>query len=1250
TNPLKVKVLKTSAVDGTKAHYYEYDAAWKKTKEVGYSSCDYANPKNPALTGKLWEYVFDTDGVTVAEQLTFYASGNMESKIISTEDGDIHGGEYYHWNDDAGNTLSHKVLTADFALIIGTRAYYYEYDAVTGKLAKEEGYSACDYSDPKAPALSGREWTWLYAADGVTVVEKLTYYFGSGAVESKIIPAGDEEGNEYYKFDEEGRLTHKIRKETELDGTKAYYYEYHEGTALLSKAVTYRDAEYFMDPSAPYLFTMIAVEQYDINGDLTARFTYYDNVYNRMKTSELPDGTIYEYADEGWMGQGYGRLIKETKPDGTYKLFTSYFPGTNQSRYVSEYDAFGNLQVTYEYQQDGVFIEAVYPVEGEKRYLSGNIEALWKAEADEWGSVYYHFIDEEISRVDTQILAEADAEGAIAYYYEYHGDTSVISKKILYKFAGYLEMDKSYPYLDITLVVYEYDASGNQTARYVYYDNPDNRLKSHEVADGTIYQYSDEDWNGQGYGVLEKEIRPDGYFKTFSDYYTGTDQARFISEYDDHGNLMVTYEYSSTGALLSQTVYSERTYYDAEGRPVVYYDGSSQYRTYTWDVPEDWQVTVDFYSGIYDRSAGADISERSKTVVYYNNGVLTNLDTATNGWIRKTEYTYAAGGQDLTKQETWYYDPNVIESTLYVGSSDAEGRVYLHYYQERLAGRPDKVVMAEARPADNNAVAYYYEYLSDVSDTVVKVVGFSQADYTNVSDPLFDWSHRVIEHLYTYYGMWNRTLWYSDSGNQVKELRSTGEAKVLFDVEGFVTQTYWAINGNTTHYASAAQSAAGKADWYKYGTTLELYTYYDSGAMRYKDTYTGSWGNWTWVESASWKEIGLWDGWLTEPAREAPAEPEKPQRTGLESINLVDTSLYLPGMEDLSKELGVFYQDVSSLKESYSGDGVTIALLDSGVDSEVIERNILASYDLTSEASSYADLLGHGTKMARIISETAKDAEILDLKVFDDSGQTKSSVVSDAIYYAVDMGARVLSMSFSLFPISEQLEKAIDYAFSKGVVMVTAAGNSSSAILDASLAAQDKLITVGSVDSDGKFSAWNNYGSEIDLYAPWDVMDLGGFETEEGGTSYSAAFVTGLTALILEENPGYTAYDVLAELKILTSGFAPVQNTVPEIVKEKIEEDAKKAEIKGVSVDDVLDKYDTIRKNQELFSGHKIKVTDGPAGSMDQMLSTIPASQNPVVKNEIISVLRNFDAMYYTDGPDMGSMFYSIEKERREVD
>jgi subtilisin family serine protease len=462
------------------------------------------------------------------------------------------------------------------------------------------------------------------------------------------------------------------------------------------------------------------------------------------------------------------------------------------------------------------------------------------------------------------------------------------------------------------------------------------------------------------------------------------------------------------------------------------------------------------------------------------------------------------------------------------------------------------------------------------------------------------------------------SLWYNDNGNPAKKLVNSGEAAEFFDMPGWVSQTYWSADGTITSYASAEDSLNNKPQWHyklqnESGVTwpgIETYEYYSNGWVRLKNIYQEVNGVWTWVIAYGYQDQGpnfpfgnVWSVFGNSPENvptTIPGFPEKPQRSNAESMSLT-MGTGIDGLGDtVTQQINIFYDGIEELKSGYSGDGIKVAVLDSGIDKETFSGNVSVGYDFVERTADFNDVLGHGTKMAEVISHTAVNSEILDIKVLNEQSETTSASVSEAIHYAVDMGAKVISMSFSLFPISTQLESAIDYAFAKGAVMVAAAGNSASRILESSLAAQDKVFTVGSVGSDGKFSAWNNYGSEIDLYAPWDVIAVRHGEADEVGTSFSAAFVAGLAALIIEENPDYSTYDVLSEIKSLTSVFGSERELMPEKSLKKPGDENKVNLFKGVSVDVVLTKYDTIRQNRNIFSPYGPKMEKSMAETINQ--------------------------------------------------
>ena len=84
---------------------------------------------------------------------------------------------------------------------------------------------------------------------------------------------------------------------------------------------------------------------------------------------------------------------------------------------------------------------------------------------------------------------------------------------------------------------------------------------------------------------------------------------------------------------------------------------------------------------------------------------------------------------------------------------------------------------------------------------------------------------------------------------------------------------------------------------------------------------------------------------------------------------------------------------------------------------------------------------GHGTMVAGLIHLVAPDAKIMPLRAFGADGSATISQIVQAIYFAVDHGANVINMSFSVKQDSPSLKAALDYAASKGVICVASAGN-----------------------------------------------------------------------------------------------------------------------------------------------------------------------------------------------------------------
>jgi subtilisin family serine protease len=160
---------------------------------------------------------------------------------------------------------------------------------------------------------------------------------------------------------------------------------------------------------------------------------------------------------------------------------------------------------------------------------------------------------------------------------------------------------------------------------------------------------------------------------------------------------------------------------------------------------------------------------------------------------------------------------------------------------------------------------------------------------------------------------------------------------------------------------------------------------------------------------------------------------------------------------------------------------------------------------------------GHGTMVAGIIHLVAPNALILPLKAFNADGTSSTFDIVRAIYYAVDHGARVINMSFSMDQPSAELVRAINYADGKGVICVSSTGNSGkeTVVYPASL---QNVIGVASTNNLDVRSAFSNYGTAVaDMTAPGELIITtypGSSYAAASGTSFSAPLVSGTVALL----------------------------------------------------------------------------------------------------------------------------------------
>jgi len=238
--------------------------------------------------------------------------------------------------------------------------------------------------------------------------------------------------------------------------------------------------------------------------------------------------------------------------------------------------------------------------------------------------------------------------------------------------------------------------------------------------------------------------------------------------------------------------------------------------------------------------------------------------------------------------------------------------------------------------------------------------------------------------------------------------------------------------------------------------------------------------------------------------------------------------------------------------EGVTGEGVTVAVIDTGVDLDFpdlvynSQSNLVDGYNAitrSTEKNSVQDDNGHGTSVAGLIAALnnnlgiigiAYHAKIMPIKAMDKDGKGDDAVIADAIIWAADHGAKIINMSLGSSSETKILDDALAYAAAKGCLLIGASGNieGSGAPIASAVnypAADENVIAVSAVDSNDKIAGFALTGPEIRLTAPgvkiitdiWTKSDTGvGYMS---GTSIAAPFVSGAAALLWSKYPSQTA-------------------------------------------------------------------------------------------------------------------------------
>ncbi|GCL65223.1 hypothetical protein AQPW35_43040 [Rubrivivax pictus] len=230
--------------------------------------------------------------------------------------------------------------------------------------------------------------------------------------------------------------------------------------------------------------------------------------------------------------------------------------------------------------------------------------------------------------------------------------------------------------------------------------------------------------------------------------------------------------------------------------------------------------------------------------------------------------------------------------------------------------------------------------------------------------------------------------------------------------------------------------------------------------------------------------------------------------------------------------------NASTAWDTSLGGGITVAVLDSGVDAAHpdLSSRLVPGWNFYDNNANTSDVYGHGTQVAGSVAAAANNgigvasvagqANIMPIRVTDTTGAGYTSMIASGLTYAADRGVRVANISFANMPSRAAVVSAAQYMKDKGGLVFVAAGNSGT---DLGFTPTTALIPVSATDKNDLKASWSSFGTYVSLAAPgvgvYTTNRGGGYGTASG-TSIASPVAAGVAALAMGARPDLKSSDI----------------------------------------------------------------------------------------------------------------------------
>lgn len=257
----------------------------------------------------------------------------------------------------------------------------------------------------------------------------------------------------------------------------------------------------------------------------------------------------------------------------------------------------------------------------------------------------------------------------------------------------------------------------------------------------------------------------------------------------------------------------------------------------------------------------------------------------------------------------------------------------------------------------------------------------------------------------------------------------------------------------------------------------------------------------------------------------------------------------------------------SALKAGYTGKGVKIAVIDSGINTKHPDLSVAGGASMIEGSSPFTDGAGHGTHVAGVIAAlnntigvvgAAPDAELYSVKVLASNGAGTLEDVLDGVQWAIDQDMDIINLSLTTGYDIPELEAMLKKATDLGIIVVAAAGNIETVDTQGNYvqaegdvlypARYKSVIAVGSTDMNNRLSGFSYRGPSVELTAPgegiystFSTISTAGYDDYKAseGTSVSTPFVSAVFAQYKEAFPHLNNVQLRATVKRAVTDLGP---------------------------------------------------------------------------------------------------------------